>query len=133
MLAERDGGFHQGEMRERLREVAELIPRGGIVFLGEQSDIVAQREEPLEQRTSLVLAGPATPAPRPARRSRRERRLRPAAGRRHLLRRGSGGANPSTDNSRWIAVTVETTRGSVAGRKPTSGIIKMLASSSSPP
>jgi hypothetical protein len=39
----------EGEMRERLREIAELSPRLRIVFLCEQADIVAQREQALEQ------------------------------------------------------------------------------------
>jgi len=35
--------------------------------------------------------------------------------------------------SRWIASMVEATRSSLTGRKPTSGIMRMLASSLSEP
>ena len=55
MLAERDRRAHQGEMGKRLGKVAEQMPRGRIVLLGEQSHIVAERELPLEQRTGLRL------------------------------------------------------------------------------
>jgi hypothetical protein len=36
-------------MRERLREVAKLPPCLGVVFFREQANIVAQREQTLEQ------------------------------------------------------------------------------------
>src|SRR6185312_2142139 len=40
-------------MAERLREVADLPMPVHVVLLGEQTEVVAQAEEPLEQRTSL--------------------------------------------------------------------------------
>ena len=42
-------GVDQRDMREGLREVAEKAARHGIVFLGEQPDIVGQRRKALEQ------------------------------------------------------------------------------------
>ena len=43
------------EVGEGLREVAELRPAMRIVLLGEQTDIVAQREQPLEELARLVV------------------------------------------------------------------------------
>ena len=48
-------GVDQGDMREGLRVVAHLPPRPRIVFFGEQTDIVAQREQPLEQYAGVVV------------------------------------------------------------------------------
>ena len=42
-------------MRERLREVSEQLAGRRIDLLGEQSDVVAMRDEPLEEVTSLLL------------------------------------------------------------------------------
>src|SRR5688500_16749594 len=47
-------GIHQRHVGERLREVADLPPQTGIVLLGEEADVVAQREQPLEQRARVV-------------------------------------------------------------------------------
>jgi len=41
-------------VRESLRKVPEHPPAADVVFLGEQADVVAQREEPLEQRTRFL-------------------------------------------------------------------------------
>jgi hypothetical protein len=43
-------------MRECLREIAELPPRIRIVFFGEQADIVAKREQALEQGACFGVA-----------------------------------------------------------------------------
>ena len=48
-------GVDQSDMRERLRVVADLSPCPRIVLFGEQTDIVAQREEPFEQRASVIV------------------------------------------------------------------------------
>src|SRR5689334_6900717 len=48
-------GVDQGDMREGLRIVAHLPPCPWIVFFGEQTDIVAQRQQPLEQRAGVVV------------------------------------------------------------------------------
>ena len=48
-------GVDQGNMREGLRVVAHLPPCPRIVFFGEQTDIVAQRKQPLEQRPSVIM------------------------------------------------------------------------------
>ena len=40
----------EGEVAERLREVADLPAARDIVLLGQQAEIVAQADEPLEQR-----------------------------------------------------------------------------------
>ena len=55
-MAEVVGGVDEGDVGERLRKVADLPPRARVVLLGEQADVVAQREQPLEQRPRLVVA-----------------------------------------------------------------------------
>src|SRR5437868_2214304 len=49
-------GIDQRDMRERLREIAHLPAGSRIVFLRQQSEIVAQIEEPLEQRPRVHIA-----------------------------------------------------------------------------
>jgi hypothetical protein len=52
------GAGHQREMAERLGGVAEQPAGGRIPFLAEQSDVVAQRQQPFEQLCgSRLLAG----------------------------------------------------------------------------
>src|SRR5688572_20766886 len=46
---------HERDMRERLRKIAEKAPLRGIVFLGEESHVVPQPDEPLEERARLGL------------------------------------------------------------------------------
>src|SRR3546814_1888043 len=43
------GGVDQRQMRERLREIAELAPVDRVVFLGQQADVIAQAQQPFEQ------------------------------------------------------------------------------------
>ena len=59
IAAHRRGAFDLGEMRggvderdvgEGLRKVAELASRARVVLLGKEADVVAQSEQPLEQR-----------------------------------------------------------------------------------
>jgi len=57
MVVQVQRGVDQRQMRERLREIAQLTFRARVVFLRQQADIVAKPDQPLEQRTSL-----ATPA-----------------------------------------------------------------------
>src|SRR5260221_7982851 len=45
--------INQGNVREGLRHVADQPLRHRVVFLGEQPDIVAQREQAIEQRARL--------------------------------------------------------------------------------
>src|ERR1700722_13956354 len=45
----------EADMREGLRKIAELALAARVVLLGEQSDIVAQGEQPLEHRRPLVV------------------------------------------------------------------------------
>src|SRR5271166_4456875 len=40
-----EGGVDQGDVRERLREVPELAPQAGIIFLGQEADIVLKGQE----------------------------------------------------------------------------------------
>src|SRR5205823_2956334 len=47
---------HERDVRPGLREVAELALERGVVFLGEEPEIVLQREQPLEDLPGLVLA-----------------------------------------------------------------------------
>src|SRR5713226_10349981 len=53
-LAEDDRGIDERKMCERLREVAELPVRDRVVLLGEQTDVAAQVEQPLEQLARLL-------------------------------------------------------------------------------
>jgi len=57
--AKEAGGVDQPDHAEGLRGVAELTAAGDIVFLLEQSDIVAQREQPFEKRCGLAGAADA--------------------------------------------------------------------------
>ena len=43
------GGSDQSEMRKGLREIADLSPRMGIVFLREEADVVPKRQQALEE------------------------------------------------------------------------------------
>ena len=43
-------GVDQRDVRERLREVADQPLASRVVLLGEQADVVAQREQPFEER-----------------------------------------------------------------------------------
>src|ERR1700722_10203662 len=47
MQAER--GMNQREMRKRLRKIADLQPGPGVIFLAEKTEIVAQREQTVQQ------------------------------------------------------------------------------------
>jgi hypothetical protein len=46
----------ESDVRQRLREVAEHAARTRVIFLGEQADVVAQREQPLEQPSRIFTA-----------------------------------------------------------------------------
>src|SRR2546429_842472 len=54
--AEIERGVDEPDMAERLREVAQHPPRLRFVFLCKQPDVVAQRQEALEQGASLGVA-----------------------------------------------------------------------------
>ena len=121
-------GLDQRHVAERLREVADLprVPR--VVLLAEQPDVVAQRQQPLEQLPRRRRSGRSCAARSPARscrpgtrpRSRSGRRRRPGRPRRR--RAGcTGSTRPSLISSRWMVSTVDTTRGSSGGRKPDLG------------
>src|SRR5258708_32280003 len=45
-------GIDQRDMRERLREIAELASQPRIVFLGQQAAVVGQGQQPLAQRAA---------------------------------------------------------------------------------
>ena len=49
-----EGGVDQRDMGEGLREVADLTAVLGVVFLGQQPEVVAQRQQTIEQRPALV-------------------------------------------------------------------------------
>src|SRR5215510_9249468 len=55
-IVQAQGRSDECKMGECLREVAELPPRPRIVFLCQQTDIVAQREQALEQGTCFNIA-----------------------------------------------------------------------------
>ena len=44
----------QRDMRKGLREIAQHAPGNGIVFLGQEADIVAEREKKLEELHRLI-------------------------------------------------------------------------------
>ena len=48
------GRVDEPDVRERLREVAEQPFRGRVVFLRDQAEVVAEREQPLEEPARLV-------------------------------------------------------------------------------
>ena len=52
--AEVEGGVDQADVRERLGDVADLPARMRVVLLGEQAHVVAEREEPLEDRARFL-------------------------------------------------------------------------------
>ena len=131
----RERGADEREVGERLREVAELAAGDRVVFLGEQADVVAEVEQPLEQLARLVVPALQRQHLDEPERAGEEDAL--AGGQpvdvAVVVRAGSGSTSPSTVSSRRIASTVETNRSSSAGRNPTSGISRTLASSSSEP
>src|SRR5439155_5644555 len=47
---------HHRHMREPLWEISCLSLRGDIVLLGQQTDVIGEREQPLEQRTGIVAS-----------------------------------------------------------------------------
>src|SRR6266851_1540548 len=49
-------GLDERHMAERLRRVADLTRIPGVVFLAEQADVVAQREQPVEELMCLFVA-----------------------------------------------------------------------------
>jgi hypothetical protein len=49
-------GLDERHMAERLRRVADLTRIPGVVFLAEQPDVVAQREQPVEELMCLFVA-----------------------------------------------------------------------------
>src|SRR5438046_3044794 len=48
-------GVDQPHVRERLRKVADLAPALWIVFFREQPHVVAQRQQPFEDRPGIVM------------------------------------------------------------------------------
>ena len=54
-VGESEGGLDDADVRERLREVPEEAAALGVVLLGDQAEVVPQREQPLEERDRLVL------------------------------------------------------------------------------
>ena len=52
-IGQRVGGIDQGDMRESLREIAQVATGDRVVLLGQQPKIVRQSEQPLEQAPGL--------------------------------------------------------------------------------
>ena len=44
-----EGSIHQRDMRKRLGKISHQAPGPGVVFLGEQTNVVGQRQYPLEK------------------------------------------------------------------------------------
>ena len=118
-------------MRERLREVADQPLRLGSYSSASRPTSLRSAEQPLEQSRAPRRAGPAAPGCRRARTC--TRRNAPSPGGRPST---PGVASGSARRSRRASArarspsTVPRTRGSLGGRKPTSGIISRLASRS---
>jgi len=55
VVAEGERCANQCVVAEGLGEVAELAAGEGVVFFGEQADVVSQVEQPLEQLAGLVV------------------------------------------------------------------------------
>src|SRR5580698_9425302 len=49
-------GVDQKDMREGLREISQLALAARIVFLREQTNVVAQRQQPIEDLVRLIVA-----------------------------------------------------------------------------
>jgi hypothetical protein len=49
-------GIDQSDVRERLRKVSDLASGSGIIFFCQQSNIVAQAQQPLKHRPSVFIA-----------------------------------------------------------------------------
>ncbi|MFC4343065.1 hypothetical protein [Cupriavidus numazuensis] len=56
MLIQEQGRVDQRDMGQRLREVSGHATHERIIFFGEQTDIIAQQEEALEQGSGVVPA-----------------------------------------------------------------------------
>jgi hypothetical protein len=54
MLVERERGLDECQVRKRLGKVAELDPSPRIVFFAQQSEIVAQTKQAIEQCLGFV-------------------------------------------------------------------------------
>src|SRR3954454_12929353 len=57
--SERRGAVHQRDVRERLREVADLAAGRRVVLLGEQPDVVGERGQAVVQVARLLAAADA--------------------------------------------------------------------------
>src|SRR5262245_28428988 len=69
------GRVHEPDVRERLREVAEQPLLVRVVLLGEQAEVVADSEQPLEERARLVPAAEGGEAVDEPERARQEHAL----------------------------------------------------------
>src|SRR6185369_237138 len=56
VLAQVHRAVDHGDVRKRLREIAEVAPGDRIVFFSEQADVVGKADQPGEQRTRLFQA-----------------------------------------------------------------------------
>src|SRR6478752_1123123 len=75
LTGEVDRAVHQTDVAERLRVVAELAPGRRVVLLGEQSHVVAQVQQPVEERFGLVPAARPQQGVHEPERAREERPL----------------------------------------------------------
>ena len=98
---------------------------GRVVFLGQQPDIVAQRQQALEQRARLVVPAEQKVVGEPEAAGEEGAFAGEPVGRR---RRCRSAAQAVATSSRSIASTCRATW-VAGGRNPTSGIISRLASS----
>jgi hypothetical protein len=75
LVVEVEGAVDEGDVRERLREVAELPTRPRVPLLGEQPEFVASREHALEQLFGLVEPALERESVREPERARQKRAL----------------------------------------------------------
>ena len=77
MAGQAVGGVDERDVREGLREVADEAPRHRVVLLGEEAEVVAQREQALEERPRVVDAADQVQAVGEPERAGEERALAP--------------------------------------------------------
>ena len=119
-------------MGEGLREIADQALRLGIVFLGKEADVIAQPQETLEAAAGVVLSAQERQVVGEPERAREEGAL---AGRQAV---DAGRGRVARDEAIADQLALDGRDGplmrrSLGGRKPTSAIMRRLASSSLPP
>ena len=110
------------------------LPVPGVVLLAEQSDVVAQRQQPVEQLGGVIvrpiMCSAFASQKLQARKAPSCRAARPTCRPADRRAAGTGGRSPPVISSRWMASHGGRHPRIVGGRKPTSGMSSTAASSS---